>query len=312
MNGNEAGDILSAIGNTPMIELKHLTAPGSGRVLLKLEQLNPTGSYKDRMAVAILDAAEAAGKLRPGMTVLEATSGSTGTSLAFASACRGYPIKIVTSDVFAAEKLRSMRAFGAELEIIESPTGTVTPDLMPKVIGRARELAARPEYFWADQFNNPDAFGGYEALGEEILRQAGGSVTALCAAVGTAGMLMGVARVLRRDSPATRIVALEPAESPVLTEGRAGAHRVDGVAGGFRPPLLDDALFDEARAISQDVGRRVTRELAMKEGVFAGHSTGLNVAAALQLAKELGSGSTVVTVAADSGLKYLSGDLFAA
>jgi len=304
--------VLNAIGNTPLVELRRLAPPGGGRVLVKLEQFNPTGSYKDRMARAIIEAAEARGDLRPGMTIVEWTSGSTGTSLAFVCACKGYGLKIVTSDAFAAEKLRSMRAFGAELEIVPSDGGVVTPDLVPRLIERAAALAALPGHYAANQFHNHDAFGGYDAMGHEIVTQTGGRIDAFCGAVGTSGMLMGVAGVLRREAPACRVVALEPAGSPVLTEGRAGPHRVDGVAAGIRPPLLDDALFDEALAIDEEEARRVTRALAREEGILAGLSTGLNVTAAIRLAADLGAGSTVVTVAADTGLKYLSGDLFSA
>lgn len=304
--------ILDAIGDTPLIELGRLVPTGAGRVLVKLESGNPTGSYKDRMALAIIEAAEKSGELRPGMTVVEGTSGSTGTALAFVCAVKGYRLKIVTSDAFAAEKHRSMRAFGAELEMIKSEGGVVTPDLMPRIIERARELGAEPGHLWTDQFHNANAFAGYEGMGDEVLAQVGGAPTAFCAAVGTAGMLMGVARVLRRRAPSCKVVALEPAGSPFLTEGRAGRHRVDGIAAGIRPPLLDDALFDGARAIDEDEARATSRALAREEGVLAGLSTGLNVAAALRLAQELGAGSTVVTVAVDTGLKYLTGDLFSA
>lgn len=302
--------MLGAIGRTPLVALSSVVPAGAGRVLVKLEQFNPTGSYKDRMAAAIVEAAEASGQLRPGMTVVECTGGSTGTALAFVCASKGYKLKVVSSDAFATEKLRSMRAFGAELEVIPSRGGVVTPDLVPRMIERARELANEPGHFWSDQFHNPDALAGYERLGDEVIEQTGGAVDAFCACVGTAGMLMGAARALRRSAPRCKVVALEPAASPILTEGRPGAHRVEGVSVGIVPPLLDDALFDEARAIDEELGRGTARALAREEGLLVGVSSGLNVAAALQLAMELGPESTVVTVAVDTGLKYLAGDLF--
>lgn len=302
---------LGAVGNTPLVELKRLAPKGGGRVLVKLEQYNPTGSYKDRMALGIISAAERSGRLKPGMTVLECTAGSTGTALAFVCACKGYPLKIVSSGAFAAEKLLSMRALGAELELLEAPGGKVTPDLVPRMIARAKELAEEPGFFWSDQFHNPDALIGYEALGEEVLAQVGGPITAFCATVGTAGMLMGAARALRRGS-ACRVVALEPASSPILTQGRVGPHGVEGVSVGIVPPLLDPQLYDEARTVDEELGRATARALAREEGLLVGVSSGLNVAAALQLAEEAGEGGTVVTVAVDTGLKYLSGDLFTA
>lgn len=302
--------VSGTVGSTPLVALQRLVPPGSGRVLVKLEQFNPTGSYKDRMAVAIIAAAEASGRLQPGMTVVECTGGSTGTALAFVCAAKGYRLKVVSSDAFASEKLRSMRAFGADLELIASDGGKATPDLVPRMMARAAELAEQPGHFWSDQFHNPDALIGYEPLGDEVIEQTGGEVTAFCAAVGTAGMLMGAARAIRRRAPSCKVVALEPASSPILTAGRAGAHRVEGISVGIVPPLLDKALYDEARTVEEEDARATARALAREEGLLVGLSSGLNVFAALQLARELGPDSTVVTVAVDTGLKYLAGDLF--
>ncbi len=302
--------VSGTVGATPLVALQRLVPPGSGRVLVKLEQFNPTGSYKDRMAVAIIAAAEASGRLQPGMTVVECTGGSTGTALAFVCAAKGYRLKVVSSDAFASEKLRSMRAFGADLELIASDGGKATPDLVPRMMARAAELAEQPGHFWSDQFHNPDALIGYEPLGDEVIEQTGGEVTAFCAAVGTAGMLMGAARAIRRRAPGCKVVALEPASSPILTAGRAGAHRVEGISVGIVPPLLDKALYDEARTVAEEDARATARALAREEGLLVGLSSGLNVFAALQLARELGPDSTVVTVAVDTGLKYLAGDLF--
>ncbi len=302
---------LQAIGNTPLVRLNRVVPPNSADVWVKLEYYNPTGSYKDRMALAMIEEAEKRGDLRPGMTVIEYTGGSTGSSLAFICAVKGYHFRVISSDAFAKEKIQTMRAFGAEVELVPSEGGKITPDLIPSMMRRARSIAeGNPNYYYTDQFNNHDILTGYEPLGSEVLAQVGGKVHAFCGGVGTAGMLMGVARVLKRAGPATRIVALEPASSPVLTQGTAGTHHVEGVGAGFVPPLLDKSLYDEARAIDEQAARHMAVRLAREEGIFTGTSSGMNVVAALQLAGELGPGHTVVTAGVDSGLKYLDGDLF--
>lgn len=299
---------LEAIGGTPVVRLNNVVPPGSADVLVKLEYFNPTGSYKDRMAKAMIEYAEQRGDLRPGMTVIEYTGGSTGSSLAFVCAVKGYRFHVVTSDAFAREKLRTMEAFGAELVIVPSSGGMITPDLIPRMIEVAREMAQEPNTFWTDQFNNTDSIRGYEQIGNELVVQADARIDAFCGGVGTAGMLMGVAHALRGDR--TQIVALEPAGSPVITTGTPGAHHVEGIGVGFVPPMLDRTQLDDVRAIDEGEARAMARRLAREEGIFAGVSSGLNVVGALQLAQELGSGHTVVTVAVDSGLKYLAGDLY--
>jgi len=303
--------MLSAIGNTPLVRLSRIVPQGAGDVWVKLEYYNPTGSYKDRMALSMIERAERRGALKPGMTVVEYTGGSTGISLAFVCAVKGYRCRIVCNDAVAAEKRRSMEVFGAELEVLKSEGGKLTPDLVPRMMARAREIAAEGPSYATDQMRNPDMVAGYEPLGAELVRQVGGPIHAFCAAVGTSGMLMGTARVLRRADPAIRIVALEPATSAVLSGSVPGRHGVEGVAPGFVPPQFDRALVSETRAIDEAEARRMAWTLARQEGLFAGTSTGLNVVAALQLARELGAGHTVVTVAVDSGLKYLAGDLYA-
>lgn len=302
--------VLETIGNTPVVELRKIVAPESARVLVKLEYFNPTGSYKDRMARAMIEEAEARGDLRPGMTVVEFTGGSTGSSLAFVCAVKGYRFKVVSSDAFAREKLRTMRAFGAELTLVPSKGGMVTPDLIPRMVEEARKLAAEPNAYWTNQLHNQDMIKGYETLGHELATQADGTIDVFCAGVGTAGMLIGTARGLRSDMPAVRVVALEPASAALLSRGVAGAHHVEGIGIGLVPPLLDHTHYDEVRAIAEEDARAVARRLAQEEGVFVGTSSGLNVAAALQFARELGPGQTVATVAVDTGLKYLDGDLF--
>lgn len=301
---------LEAVGRTPLVKLSKIVPPDSADVFVKMEALNPTGSYKDRMARAMIEEAEKRGDLRPGMTVVEYTGGSTGSSLAFVCAVKGYELKIVSSDAFAQEKLDTMRALGADVEVIPSEGGMITPDLIPRLIERAGEIAAADNTYATDQFNNCDSLIGYRQIGIEILEQIDRPIDVYCGAVGTAGMLMGVAGVMKEKSPDTRIVAFEPASSPVISEGEAGTHHVEGIGASFVPPLLTEDLYDEARGIDEQLGRETARRLAREEGIFTGVSSGLNAAGALQIAAELGSGHTVVTVAVDSGLKYLAGDLY--
>jgi cysteine synthase A len=298
------------VGHTPLVRLSKVVPEGAADVFVKLEWFNPTGSYKDRMALAMIEEAEKRGDLRPGMTVVEYTGGSTGSSLAFVCAVKGYRFRVVSSDAFAIEKRRTMTALGAELVIVPSEDGRITPDLVPRMIERARELAAEPGTYFTDQLNNDDMVVGYRTIGEELIDQLDGAIDVFCAAVGTAGMVMGVAQALAAASSPTRVVVFEPAATPVLTAGTTGTHRVEGIGIGFVPPLLDTDLYEEARAIEEDDGRDMARRLAAVEGLLAGISSGLNVAGAVEIARELGEGHTVVTVAVDTGLKYLGGDLF--
>jgi cysteine synthase A len=306
---NGAMSILQTIGHTPIVKLNRLVPPGAADVFVKLEFFNPTGSYKDRMALAMIEGAEARGALRPGMRVIEYTGGSTGSSLAMVCAVKGYAFAPLSSDAFAREKIQTMEAFGADVEIVPSDGGKVTPALFDRFKARVATLRQDPATFWTDQFNNADALNGYRDIGVELLQQIK-SIDAFCGAVGTAGMLVGVGRALKAGGSRARIVALEPSGSPMLTTGKGGPHRVEGTAPGFVPPHLTPADYDEARAIDEGDAREMARRLAREEGIFAGVSTGLNVVAALQLAGELGAGHSVVTVAVDTGLKYLAGDLF--
>jgi cysteine synthase len=299
-----------AVGNTPLVRLRKIVPSGSADVYVKLESLNPTGSYKDRMALAMIEEAEKRGELRPGMKVVEYTGGSTGSSLAFVCAVKGYAFHVVSSDAFAREKLQTMRAFGAELEVIPSQNGQITRELIQSMIDRATEIARDEQYYFTDQFNNRDSLKGYAQIGEELVRQLDGPIDVYCGGVGTAGMLMGVATVLKGRDATTRIVGFEPASSAVITTGQKGAHHVEGIGVGFVPPLLDSSLYDEVRSIEEDEARKTARLLAREEGILAGTSSGLNVAGALQLAAALGPGHKVVTVAVDTGLKYLAGDLY--
>ena len=302
---------IGGIGNTPVVRLDRLTGDEDAEVWVKLEAANPTGSYKDRMALAMIEAAERDGRLKPGQSIVEYSGGSTGSSLAFVCAVKGYPLHVVSSDAFASEKLRTMQAFGAEVELIPSPEG-ITPQLIPAMVQRAGEIAAETGAFWTNQFNNTDMLDGYRQLGAELLQQLPGppAITAFCSYVGTAGCFLGTTGMLRTKLPTLHRVVVEPAESAVLSGGVPGTHHIEGGGIGSWPPLLRPEDFDEVVAVSDADAFAMARRAARAEGIFSGPSTGANLVAALQLADHLGAGSRVVTVQVDSGIKYLNGPLF--
>jgi len=303
-------DILDAIGHTSLVRLRLVAPPDGAAILLKLEGGNPTGSVKDRMARAVIERAEQDGRLKPGDTVVEYTGGSTGTSLAWVCAAKGYRIHIVTSDAFSQEKRDHMAALGAQLTLVPSEDGRTTKKLILDMIETARELCRRPHTFWTDQLNNHDSVAGYHALGEEIWTQTGGKVDAFVHCAGTAASSRGVATVLKRHKPGVHVAVVEPAESSVLLGGPAGPHKIEGVGIGYTPPLWEPSLVDEVLAVSTNDAKAMTRRLAKEEALFAGTSTGANVVAALRVAERLGPEATVVTLMADTGLKYLSTDLY--
>ena len=307
---HHTSDATGSIGNTPLVELKRIVPRGHARVFVKLESQNPTGSMKDRMALAVVDRAATSGRLLPDGTLVEYTGGSTGTSLAFVCAARGFAVTLVTSDAFSREKRDHMRALGAQVIEVPSHGGGITKELIRAMMRKAAELSERPRTFAADQFNNVDAAGGYAPLGEEIWEQSDGRVDAFVQAVGTGHCLAGTAAALRRHNPGLRIVAVEPAESPVLSGGSPGAHEIEGVGPGFVPPLWDARLPDEIVAVSTAEAKDMCRRMAREEGLFAGTSSGANVVAALRVAKRLGPDRTVVTLVCDSGMKYLSTDVY--
>ena len=302
--------MLAHIGRTRLLPLRYMVPEGSARILLKLEYENPTGSMKDRMALAMVEAAEADGRLRPGGSVVEYTGGSTGVSLAFVCAAKRIPLQIVTSDAFSLEKRDHMKALGACLTIVPSPTGGTTKALTLEMIETARKIAAAPGSFWTDQLNNRDPLPTYEAMGDEIWEQTGGRVDAFVQSVGTGGSLRGIASRLRARNGAVRIVAVEPEESAVLSGRPSGSHGIEGTGAGFVVPMWAEDLADEIETVSTEDAMTTARRLAREEGVFAGTSTGANVAVALDLAARLGPERTVVTVAVDSGMKYLSTALY--
>jgi cysteine synthase A len=305
MRPDSEGSILDRVGRTSLVALRHVVSGRGARVLLKLESENPTGSMKDRMALAMIEAAEADGRLPASGTVIEYTGGSTGVSLALVCAVKRHPLHIVTSDAFAREKLDHMRLLGATLHVVASDEGRMTEKLTRDMVEAARALTERTGGFWTDQLRNADQLAAYHAMAEEIWVQTAGRVDGFVQSVGTAASLRGTAEGLRERRPAVRIVAVEPAESPVLAGGRSGAHKIDGIGAGFVVPLWRPALVDRIEPVSTDEALAMALRLAREEGLFAGTSTGANVVAALRLADELPPGSTVVTVMCDTGMKYL-------
>ena len=302
--------VLQAIGNTPLVELSRVVPADHARVLVKLECANPTGSMKDRMAIAVIERAESDGRLSPGGTVVEYTGGSTGTSLALVCAAKAHRIRIVTSDAFSQEKRDHMRALGADLVEVPSDGGQITKELIEEMIERARQLSNEVGTFYSDQLQNEDAIVGYHPLGEEIWYQTGGKVDAFIHVVGTAHSITGTATVLRSYNPDIRVVAVEPTESPVLSGGEQGAHKIEGIGIGFIPPLWKASIADEIMTVSTEEAKAMARQLASQEALLAGTSSGANVVAAIRMAKRLGPGHTVATLLCDSGLKYLTTDLY--
>ena len=303
-------NILEIIGNTPIVKLQKIVPRGCGEIYLKLEAYNPTGSKKDRMALAMIEGAEKRGDLKKGMTVVEYSGGSTGAGLAFVCSLKGYRFRLITADVFGKEKISLMNSLGADLEVIKSRDGKITKELINKMINRAKEISKEPNTFFTNQLDNEDVIKGFVPLGEEILDQINGSIDAVCDTVGTAGTLMGIAKAFKNTNSNSKIIAVEPSSSPILSEGIKGSHNVEGVGLGFIPKIYDSKLVDDVITIEESIARQTSRDLALKEGIFFGTSSGMNVAAAIQISQKLGPKSRVVAIACDTGLKYLSEGLF--
>lgn len=299
-------DILGRIGNTSLLALRNVVPGNGSRILLKLENENPTGSMKDRMALAMIEAAEADGRLTAGGSVVEYTGGSTGVSLSLICTVKGYPLHIVTSDAFAREKLEHMRILGARLQLVPSESGRMTEKLTRDMVEAARLIAQATGSFWTDQLNNRDQLAAYHKMAEEIWIQTGGRIDGFVQSVGTAASLRGTGEALRRHDERVRVVAVEPSESPVLSGGKTGAHKIDGIGAGFVVPLWRQDVADRIERVSTEEASAMVIRLAREEGLFAGTSTGCNVIAALRLAEQLGPDATVVTVMCDTGMKYLS------
>ena len=305
MARKSSDSILDCIGNTSLLPLRNIVPSNGARILLKMESENPTGSMKDRMALAMIEAGEADGRLKPGGAVVEYTGGSTGVSLAFVCAVKRHPVHLVSSDVFAREKLDHMRLLGAMLQIVPSEGGGMTEKLTRDMIETAGIVAANTGAFWTDQMKNKDQMAAYSEMAEEIWEQSGGRIDGFVQSVGTAASIRGIAESLRRRSSKLRVVAVEPSESAVLSGGRPGAHKIDGIGAGFVVPLWDNNIVDQIEQVSTEESMAMAFRLAREEGLFAGTSTGANVIAALRLAEELGPHATVVTALCDTGMKYL-------
>jgi cysteine synthase len=298
-------DILHCIGNTSLLRLRNVVPKNGAQILLKLESENPTGSMKDRMALAMIEAAETDGRLPASGSVVEYTGGSTGVSLAFVCAVKRYPLHIVTSDAFAQEKLDHMKILGAKLQIVKSDSGRMTEKLTRDMVEAARIIQEETGAFWTDQLKNQDQLAAYHKLAEEIWNQTGGTIGGFVQSVGTAASLRGTGEALRSRNKGIRIVAVEPSESPVLSGGAPGAHKIDGIGAGFVVPLWQEKVADQIEQVSTEDAMAMSLRLAREEGLFAGTSTGANVIAALRLADQLGAGATIVTVMCDTGMKYL-------
>lgn len=299
------------IGNTPLIKLDWLSRGDMADIYIKYEGANPTGSMKDRMAWAMVEGAERRGQLKPGGTVVEYTGGSTGSSLAMVCAVKGYRAQLVCSDAFSAEKLQTMRAFGAELELVPSDGGMITADLFRRMIARAKELSLAPNTFWTDQFNNVDNRNAYHLMAKEIIAELDMEIHEFIMGVGTGGCFSGNAELLKKEVPGIRCVAIEPLHVRALSGGDiTGKHQLEGIGSGFVPSITRLDLADEIVAVSDEDAFSTARRLARMEGVFGGTSSGANVWAAIQRAKLLGPGKKIVTVVVDSGLKYLNGKLY--
>ena len=305
-----SSNILESIGNTPLVQLGKVVPPNCARIVAKIEWANPTGSMKDRMAKSVIEHAEADGRIRPGDTVVEYTSGTTGISLALVCAARGYRFHAVFSDAFSEEKRFTMQAFGAQITDVPSDNEKITEKLIKEMIETSRHISEKPGHWWSDQLNNRDAILGYYPLGEEIWNQLGGRVDAFVQVVGTAHSIHGATRALRKQRPAIHVAAVEPAESAVLSGKPTGSHKIEGIGIGFIPPLWEPKEVNEILTVTTEEAKAMARRLAREEGIFAGTSSGANIVAAIRVAERLGPKATVATIMVDSGLRYLSTDLY--
>jgi cysteine synthase len=303
--------ILEAIGNTPLVRVRNCAPTNGAELWLKLEYRNPTGSMKDRMALAMIEGAERDGLISPGDTVVEYTGGSTGPALALVCRAKGYRALIVMADCFTEERFQLMRALGAEIDVVASVEGRpkVTAQDIHNMVARAEELAKEPGHYPTDQFNNSYIIPGHrDGLGREIWEQTGGRVTGFCQGIGTASSLMGVSDALKPHG--VFIQAHEPAESAAISGGSSGPFLIQGWT-GFVVPHWQPEKVDHIEAIGDDEAIEMTRRLSSDEGIFAGISTGANVMGAHRLAEHLGPDAVIVTLAVDTGFKYLSVSPFA-
>ena len=299
------------IGNTPLIKLERLSEPDCAEIYVKYEGGNPTGSMKDRMALSMIEGAERRGELTTGGRVVEYTGGSTGSSLAMVCAIKGYQAHLVSSDAFAEEKLLTMRAFGAELEIIPSENGVLTAKIIDDLIVRARELSKAPNTFWTDQVNNVDNRNAYHQMAREILDVLGNNIDEFITAVGGGACFSGNSEVFKKEIPTIRCIAIEPFNVRNISGGdTSGTHTLEGIGLSFVPSIFRADLADEVIPVTDEDAKVTAGKLARMEGIFGGTTSGANVWAAIQRARIIGAGKRIVTVIIDSGLRYLNGDLY--
>ena len=294
-----------------MVRLERLAHGDMADVYVKFEGANPTGSMKDRMALSMIEGAEKRGDLLPGGKVVEYTGGSTGSSLAMICAMKGYRAHFVSSNGFAEEKIRTMRAFGAEVELIHAKDGVLTANVIDRMIKRAHELIAEPGVFWPDQVNNMDNKKGYYGMAQEIIDDLGTDIDEFVMAAGGGGCISGNTEILKAHIPGMRTVAVEPYHVRNVSGGdTSGTHKLEGIGLSFVPSIMRRDLIDQVIPVKDEDAYRTARELATKEGLLGGITSGANVWAALERAKILGPGKKVVTVIIDTGLRYLNGDLY--
>ncbi|NIJ04469.1 cysteine synthase A [Frigoribacterium faeni] len=300
-------DITSAFGDTPLVRLNRLAVPGGAEVVVKLEFYNPGASVKDRLGVAIVDAAEASGQLQPGGTIVEGSSGNTGIALALVGAARGYRVVITMPETMSVERRTLIKAYGAEVVLTPGSEG------MRGAVERARQIVDETEgAIWAQQFETQaNAEIHRRTTAREILRDTGGEIDVFVAGVGTGGTITGVGSVLHEEVPGVQVVAVEPADSPLLSEGKAGPHKIQGIGANFVPEVLDRSQIDEVFPVQLDDALRVARDLGTKEGILSGISSGAIVHAALEIAaRPENAGKRIVAIVCDTGERYLSTVLF--
>ena len=302
--------VINAIGSTALIELKNIVSPNSARIVAKMESANPTGSMKDRMAIAVIEGAARKGLIKQGDTIVEYTAGTTGVSLAFVCAALGYKFHAVFSDAFSNEKRITMKAFGADITDVISDNKKINEKLIKDMIETSRRLSEQENHWWADQLNNKDAETGYYSLGNEIWEQTNGNIEAFVHVVSTVHSIHGVTKGLRKHNEDIKIFAVEPDESAVLSGRPSGSHKIEGIGIGFIPPLWQPELVNEILTVNTEEAMTMSRRLAKEEGIFAGTSTGANIVAAIRVAERLGPGKTVATLIVDSGLRYISTPLY--
>jgi len=296
---------LGQIGKTPLVRVNKTATNDEAAIWGKMEGTNPGGSVKDRIALAMIEDAEQSGKLKPGMTIIEPTSGNTGIGLALVAAVKGYPLILTMPDTMSLERRRLFNVYGAELVLTPGSLG------MRGAIEKAESLAEEKGAFLPQQFKNPANPQVHEkTTGPEIVAALDGKIDAFVAGVGTGGTITGVGRVLRNMNPDIKIFAVEPQDSAVLSGGDAGPHKIQGIGAGFIPDTLDTSIYDEIITVSNEEAIATTRQLARESGIFTGISAGANVFAARKVAKQLGAGKTVVTILCDTGERYLSTGIY--